>query len=196
MLPQQPLITPNSFYATPYSKPSPAQQSPVTVFFISGNPGLIAYYHTFLSVLSAKLSGVQKDGPSFQIYGRSLGGFGLGERSDSSAKCYDLEEQICFVQSELDKFINECARTDDDASPEKARRKVILVGHSVGSYIAMEILRRHRERTREEATDFDIVGGVMLFPTVVDIAKSPAGQKLTVCPASTPPWLSAEVYEY
>lgn len=177
---QQPLITPDSFHASSPSKPSLAQQTQVTIFFISGNPGLIAYYHTFLSVLSANLTGVRKDGLSFQIYGRSLGGFDLDEGSDSSAKCYDLEEQICFVQSDLSKFMSESAR--GDASSPNAKGKVVLVGHSVGTYIAMEILRRHRENNRPEAIDLDIIGGIMLFPTVVDIAKSPAGQKLTVCP--------------
>lgn len=70
------------------------------------------------------------------------------------------------------------------------RPRVILMGHSVGTYIAMEVLRRHRENqtttTAAAAGDsgFDIVGGIMLFPTVMDIANSPAGQKLTVCTSS------------
>lgn len=67
------------------------------------------------------------------------------------------------------------------------RPRVILMGHSVGTYIAMEVLRRHREnQTTTAAGDsgFDIVGGIMLFPTVMDIANSPAGQKLTVCTSS------------
>lgn len=68
--------------------------------------------------------------------------------------------------------------------------RVILIGHSVGSYIAMEVLRRHREQRKASAAlsdgnddfdiEFDIIGGIMLFPTVIDIAKSPSGVKLTV----------------
>jgi len=68
------------------------------------------------------------------------------------------------------------------------KQKVILIGHSVGAYIAMEILRRHREEEKmgdgeaeEEEGPFDIIGAVLLFPTVIDIAKSAAGKRLTVC---------------
>jgi pimeloyl-ACP methyl ester carboxylesterase len=174
MLPKHPLITPNSFHAPPPSKPSPTAQAPVTVLFICGNPGLIGYYHAFLSLLSAHLAGSHEDGPSFQVYGRSLGGF---ELSRSTAGCYDLEDQICFVMRDLDRLMRESQSATTNAP--NGRRKVVLVGHSVGTYIAMEVLRRHRE-TPASGTDFDIAGGVMLFPTVVDIAKSPAGRKLTV----------------
>ncbi|RMJ23634.1 hypothetical protein PHISP_05484 [Aspergillus sp. HF37] len=177
--PKGPLITPNSFHAPPPSKPSPSQQPPVTIFFICGNPGLIGYYHAFLSLLSANLAGSHEDGPPFQVYGRSLGGFELDELGGSAARCYyDLEDQICFVMRDLDRLMGESQ--SGNATAPNGRRKVVLVGHSVGSYIAMEVLRRHRETPGTGAgTDFDIAGGVMLFPTVVDIAESPSGRKLT-----------------
>lgn len=62
--------------------------------------------------------------------------------------------------------------------------------------MAMEIMRRRREKAglqRQIQTHdvngngdtnglgLDIIGGIMLFPTVVDIAKSPNGRILTVC---------------
>jgi pimeloyl-ACP methyl ester carboxylesterase len=143
---------------------------------------LIAYYHPFLSLLANYLKEDEKS--SFQIYGGSLGGFEIGE---DSPKDLDLEDQILFVQKKLANLMDGC---DDNASANadvnangdsnvKSRPKVILIGHSVGSYIAMEILRRHRENSGP--TSFDITGGAMLFPTVKDIAASPSGQKLTVC---------------
>ncbi|KAJ5865257.1 uncharacterized protein N7529_007173 [Penicillium soppii] len=167
-------ITPNTFCTT--TGPSPS----TTIFFISGNPGLIAYYHPFLSLLANYLKEDEKS--SFQIYGGSLGGFEIGE---DSPKDLDLEDQILFVQKKLANLMDGC---DDNASANadvnangdsnvKSRPKVILIGHSVGSYIAMEILRRHRENSGP--TSFDITGGAMLFPTVKDIAASPSGQKLT-----------------
>lgn len=155
----------------------------IAIFFVSGNPGLIGYYHPFLSLLSKYLD--QSDGeesanfPSFQIYGCSLGGFEIGEQQPSHPpkSDLDLEDQICFVQGKLAALMEEKAigkgRVDANS-----RQKVILIGHSVGAYIAMEILRRHREASPE--SDFDIIGGAMLFPTVKDIAASPSGQKLTV----------------
>lgn len=192
------LITPNSFLHTSTSTSNGNNNStpPTTIFFITGNPGLIAYYHTFLSLLSSKLASSASSDSSrdcdyrkFQVYGHSLAGFELPEsesgtgtqQQQSETGCYDLEEQICFVQRRLDEFIVE-------NNNGNGKQKVILIGHSLGAYIAMEVLRRHRERQKTksqtdevtEQAEFDIIGGVMLFPTVVDIAKSPSGEKLTV----------------
>jgi pimeloyl-ACP methyl ester carboxylesterase len=159
-------ITPNTFFTSTGSSPK------TTIFFISGNPGLIAYYHPFLSLLAKYL----KDGKSsFQIYGCSLGGFEIGEDSPK-APILDLEDQIRFVQAKLATLMQ--GGSDDSTNAPKSRRNVILIGHSIGSYIAMEVLRRHRESPSPNT--FDIIGGAMLFPTVKDIAASPSGQKLTV----------------
>lgn len=176
-----------------------------TVFFISGNPGLIGYYHPFLSLLgeylansgdqSSTTDGLKKTDSSIQIYGCSLGGFEVDSQNASSAtttgdvypdrraKLYDLEDQIVLVHDKLNTLMSQNASSANASSP---RRKVILIGHSVGAYIAMEVLRRHREINADlpsdngYTVDFDIIGGVMLFPTVKDIAHSPSGQKLTV----------------
>ncbi|CAG7926717.1 unnamed protein product [Penicillium olsonii] len=154
-------ITPNTFSTT--TGPAPK----TTIFFISGNPGLIGYYHPFLSLLAQY---VTKE-TSFRIYGSSLGGFEIGKESP---KDLDLEDQICFVQKNLNTLMAEKNNANSrDSHGNPSREKVILIGHSVGAYMAMEILNRHRDQP------FDIIGGVMLFPTVKDIAASPSGQKLT-----------------
>ncbi|KAJ5602988.1 hypothetical protein N7537_005944 [Penicillium hordei] len=168
-------ITPNTFLTTTGS----SSDQKTTIFFISGNPGLIGYYHPFLSLLAKHLDEPKDElptsPPSFQIYGCSLGGFEIDEPQSSpspnNAIDLDLEGQTCFVQGKLATLMG------DEANGKGTRKKVILIGHSVGAYIAMEILRRHREASPESA--FDIVGGAMLFPTVRDIAASPSGQKLT-----------------
>ncbi|CAI7667411.1 unnamed protein product [Penicillium viridicatum] len=168
-------ITPNTFLTT---TGSPSDQK-TTIFFISGNPGLIGYYYPFLSLLAKHLDEPKEEHltslPSFQIYGCSLRGFEINEPQPSQNKVIDLdlEGQICFVQGKLATLMGDEANGNGKAT----RQKVILIGHSVGAYIAMEILRRHREASPESA--FDIVGGAMLFPTVKDIAASPSGQKLT-----------------
>ena len=185
-------ISPDRFKQTilPARQDAGADHSPIVIYMISGNPGLISYYHTFLATLADRLSSLStKQGipNKFHIYGHSLNGFEVEEPSPSNGhdngsttQPCSLEEQICFVQRKLDSFIGGL-----EAGPRRA--KVILVGHSVGSYIAMEVLRRHRERSSgakdslsSGAVGFDIVGGAMLFPTVVDIALSPSGRKLTV----------------
>ncbi|KAI5306497.1 hypothetical protein KEM56_000618 [Ascosphaera pollenicola] len=138
------------------------------IFFITGNPGMIRYYHEFLSLLSDNLTSLGKDdaaesqsqghaGP-YVIYGTSLAGFG-GENVDmlngtaeerymrattaSKQKYYNLQEQIAFVEANLLSCVERWRTTQQE--PEK-KPKVIIVGHSVGGYISMEVLRRHRER--------------------------------------------------
>jgi pimeloyl-ACP methyl ester carboxylesterase len=193
-------ITSNTF-CTYTASPKDAM---TTVFFISGNPGLIGYYHPFLSLLGKYLANSQDQSStesSIQIYGCSLGGFEVdcentplpsktsgNDFRDRRSKLYDLEDQIVFVHDKLNDLMNQNASSSKDASGSPAKRKVILMGHSVGAYIAMEVLRRHREANPESESessngytvDFDIIGGIMLFPTVKDIAHSPSGQKLTV----------------
>ncbi|KAJ5360364.1 Protein of unknown function DUF2305 [Penicillium concentricum] len=179
-----PEITPNIFLTT---TGSPSDQK-TTIFFISGNPGLIGYYHPFLSLLSKYLDEPKDQHspslPSFQIYGCSLSGFEIDEHQPSPSQNngidLDLEDQICFVQGKLAALVGDEANGNGkykNTLNAGTRQKVILIGHSVGAYIAMEILRRHREESPESG--FDIVGGAMLFPTVKDIAASPSGQKLT-----------------
>ncbi|KAJ5381846.1 uncharacterized protein N7496_004274 [Penicillium cataractarum] len=198
----EPQITPNTF-CTYTGRPKDAT---TTVFFISGNPGLIGYYHPFLSLLGEYLANsgdrsstqhvLKKTDSSIQIYGCSLGGFEVQSQNasptmttgdaypDRRSTLYDLEDQIVFVHDKLNTLMSQNASSANDPSESSARRKVILIGHSVGAYIAMEVLRRHREVNPVQAdngytVDFDIIGGVMLFPTVKDIAHSPSGQKLT-----------------
>lgn len=125
---------------------------------------------------------------SFHIYGSSLGGFEVGAESSNEKKkkeqpeLYGLEQQIHLAESRLEAFVSancpQPASTTVTTGNVQNRPRVILMGHSVGAYIAMEILRRHREEFSH--APFDIVGGIMLFPTVVDIALSPEGKRLTV----------------
>lgn len=217
-------ITPNLFLSSTKSSSTSSSSKtdvPTTVFFISGNPGLISYYHDFLSLVSEKLAAEDAQenddlSSGFRIYGASLGGFDVGDKKEEDKKgkkgnndpstlipgrLYSLEEQIDFVEKKLHALMRDSASSEPEPmNPRRATRsttaaiqksnkqKVILIGHSVGAYIAMEILRRHREEEKmgdgeaaEEEGPFDIVGAVLLFPTVIDIAKSAAGKRLTVC---------------
>jgi pimeloyl-ACP methyl ester carboxylesterase len=148
---------------------------------------------------------VQKMSSSYQIFGCSLAGFGIDDHEQSPPRTasgyrynnsqneykrragpYDLEDQICFVQGKLADLVDDNIGKADQGLSTALRQKVILIGHSGGSYIAMEILRRHREAeskinsSQSIRLGFDIVGGIMLFPTVLDIGASPSGRKLTV----------------
>lgn len=138
------------------------------IFHIPGNPGLITYYDPFLSTLHALLSsGSAIPSVRFHIYGHSLAGFGTTEQHQELA---GLEAQIEYVDDLLYDQVDEVGR--------RARQtpKVILMGHSVGAYILLEMIQRHRKRIENDvAKDFDLIGGILLFPTITHIARSPSG---------------------
>ncbi|KAI9741830.1 MAG: hypothetical protein M1834_000216 [Cirrosporium novae-zelandiae] len=92
-----------------YLDPSTAKYH---IFFIPGNPGLISYYDTFLSLISAHLNSNEQQQKTtlshpFSVYGRSLGGFEVSDTSNNDIKedsssnsnmmVYSLQEQIDFM---------------------------------------------------------------------------------------------------
>ena len=134
-----------------------------------------------------------------------------------------LREQIEYVESVLDAYVHAQSQSQSQSQSasvsltENARRnrnrkgelKIILVGHSVGAYMGLEVLRRWREREREKrekkkdsagaAGDRDgdgiaeqkmggeemdmemkIVGFVGLWPTVTWIGRSKSGRQVGV----------------
>lgn len=155
---------------------------------------------------------------SYLITGRSLAGFEIEDDASylssylstinaavdtTTTAAYSLDEQVQHVERNLAKFVRKyqdkvmtgaaaaAAAAGQEDPIYNPRPKVILMGHSMGSYISMEILRRRREREvaaakaeagskNEEDIEMDIIGALMLFPTVVDIAKSPSGKRMTV----------------
>jgi hypothetical protein len=173
----------------PASSLTKAADRTYLVYHITGNPGLIEYYRTFLTHLYGSLTSrpsISSLEPSssrldFQVYGRSLNGFEVDSASSSSvssdhvnavkAPPYSLEEQIVQSQRALEEFVEKL--TSEGAKDVR----VILMGHSVGSYILLEIIRR--VRAKQEGVR--IIGGICLFPTVMDIAKSESGKIASVC---------------
>lgn len=193
-----------------------ANPPPRIIFFVTGNPGLIAYYHAFLSILSTTT-------PTSEcvLVGFSLGGFEIDdhhvrERRERATdldqglealqfpdgvrhegKIWGLEEQIDLTErrvrglakSVYDHYSNEGIHDSNGGSEELQKLEVILLGHSVGAYIVLELLRRHAEERKSkqvdddgglvESVDFDIKGGILLTPTVFDIARSQSGRVLT-----------------
>jgi len=163
------------------------------IFFIPGNPGLISYYDEFLRTLHLEtnklLSG---DGAvPISIYGKSLGGFEVVKRSliGKNPNQLGLQQQIDYVEASLTSYAachqGSCEKGseyhDNIESPNQilgSRPKIILVGHSVGAYIMLEVIRRLRVLSKDRETNYSIIAGICLFPTVIDIAKSPSGLRL------------------
>ena len=158
--------------------PSP---SPPThhIFFITGNPGCIAWYHDYLSTLSSHFS---THSLNINVYGASLCNFGTDDGSEELAgrekggRLLSLQEQIEFVERRLEDYV-----AVHEAGCGQKEQKVIVVGHSVGAYIGLEILRRWRERVRgKEDTRLQIVGFIGLWPALTGLAKSRNGKILAV----------------
>ncbi|CZT03665.1 uncharacterized protein RAG0_10364 [Rhynchosporium agropyri] len=140
------------------------------IYFITGNPGLIGYYETFLDSLCRLLNSSQGNKNIYHIYGRSLSGFvdsDLGIRKTP----YGLEEQINISLSNLK---SQCLPSERYSEPEQYYHSVILVGHSVGSYILLELIER-----LGKSSPINISAGILLFPTVTHIAQSSSGGKIS-----------------
>lgn len=177
----------NTIYLGPGSPSSPPapRKPPTLIFFITGNPGLIEFYRPFLNQLRNLLP--REDAPDsereFHLYGASLAGFQLGSEHErepgikvygSGNPPFGLGEQIDRVVLQL----TDAAKTFCD--DHETRAQVILVGHSVGAYILLEIITRWQRMQLDERTQtpLQITGGICLFPTVVDIAQSANGRMM------------------
>lgn len=140
------------------------------IYFITGNPGLIGYYNHFLSTLNKLLSeNFSKSSEIFHIHGQSLAGF-EDETSNPRQTPYSLSEQITYSLSSLTAQLI-------PSGPQKGQSytSIILIGHSVGSYILLEII----QQLKKSPFDTKIKAGILLFPTVTHIAASPSGVKIS-----------------
>lgn len=152
------------------------------IYYITGNPGLVEYYRTFFNhlygLLQAKYSSEDVD---FQIYGQSLAGFETNRpvnlrKEHGKDPPYDVNQQIEISEQALKNVVLA-------AKANGARDvRVILMGHSLGTYMCLEVIRRLREESkplRDEGVR--VTGAVLLFATVMHLAKSPSGLKSSVC---------------
>ncbi|TKA76582.1 hypothetical protein B0A55_04054 [Friedmanniomyces simplex] len=147
-------------------------KKPLLVFFITGNPGLIDYYHITLNCLFATLCAEDSD-TELHVCGTSLMGFDTTptDRPVGGPLPVGLARQIEYVTARLTAIAR---RISKDWAGEPV--PVVLVGHSIGSYIMLEIIAEWQAKPAESRPPMDLVGGICLFPTVVDIAKSPTGR--------------------
>ncbi|CAA0822526.1 alpha/beta-Hydrolases superfamily protein [Striga hermonthica] len=112
----------------------PSQDTKFHVLFIPGNPGVISFYTDFLESLYELLGGsASVTGKYTHIY-ITIGHISHSEKDWGSGRLFSLQEQIShkisFIEQEL----------GDVEVP------IVLVGHSIGSYISLEILRRCHEK--------------------------------------------------
>jgi hypothetical protein len=164
------------------SLPSPSA-SPYHIFFLPGNPGLVEYYAKFLSLLHSTLNQAPST-TQFNIAGCSYAGFeteplSTSEQNDEH-KLYDITEQVTHSLARLQEHINSTTTTTDN----KTKPKVILIGHSFGTFVIAELMKRlyTPSSTEEKEQNYEIIGNIHLFPPIPDLAKSPRGVKAAVLP--------------
>jgi hypothetical protein len=195
------------------SDPSRGTSKPLLVYFITGNPGLIAYYTEFIRTVQHNLSlkpipsstssSSSEQPKAFQdsdiiFHGTSLDGFELSRPTDPTVDLpLSLPQQITQVRRNIGRKVAELtrefsSRSSSSSSDGEIRgpMPVVLMGHSVGAYILMEVIaqwqaeqgQRHEgeKGKKEDEGDWRPVAGINLFPTVTEIAKSEKGRQLSV----------------
>ncbi|KAK8097066.1 hypothetical protein PG999_013010 [Apiospora kogelbergensis] len=149
----------------------------VLVFMISGNPGLIDYYKPFLSALRTLLdSSAASKGTRFHLCGQDLAGFNDNDHEPFSAANppRDVAYQVNYLFKTLSEY-----RIQDEGSPKRGKPfdEVILVGHSVGTYLILQLFHKLL-REPEAAPHLRLKAGILLFPTIEHIRHSPSGQRM------------------
>jgi len=142
------------------------------IYFITGNPGLISYYNTFFQTLHELLSSSMASSSNiFHIHGQSLAGFEDDPTKPFRATPYSLEDQISLSFSTLQDL-----RIPSGPKKSQSYTSIILIGHSVGAYILLELINTLR---KSSSSLLNIKAGILLFPTVTHIAQSPSGLKIS-----------------
>jgi len=168
---------------------------------------MIGYYHAFLSHLSALF---RERAKGVSILGISHAGFYCQDGDDvgnpaegrgvieekaelwgytdwkSQPQPWTLQQQS-KMKAELLGWIGEWYRRQSGGR----KLKVFLAAHSMGAWVSMEMVRSLRsidrlvDRIGEGEwgirSTVDVLGGTLLFPSIVDIAKSKNGRAVTVC---------------
>ncbi|KAI1110584.1 hypothetical protein F5Y14DRAFT_428535 [Nemania sp. NC0429] len=156
----------------------------VLIVFVPGNPGLIGYYVPFLSALRDLLdastsasASASPDPITFHIHGQNLAGFADEDHEPFTAqrKPYDLAHQV----QHLTKTVS-ALRIESGARQGQSYDRVVLIGHSVGAYIALETCHRLLRDSALAPPELRLASGILLFPTIERIAESPSGWKLNL----------------
>lgn len=135
-------------YATTHDK------SPVLFLLIGGNPCVPHFYSELAAYIYASA-----DGGIDVIVAGHLGHDGSNINGD---QLFDLPQQVQHHLAFLTKSMNE----DQDL-------RVVLCGHSVGAFMVLQLMGILRTIGAEQR----ILKALLLFPTIMDIASTPNGEK-------------------
>lgn len=162
-------------------------QNYVLIFFIPGNPGLVEYYRPFLINLKKNLDSQISQNESqlkdtqYLIYGASLAGFDVNpgsRQTPSTAQDFplSLDAQVDDVYTRLESTAKRLCIEHDI----KSDLPVVVIGHSIGAYMALQTVARWQESAKAGPTHTRASTGICLFPTIYELNLSPTGRKVGV----------------
>jgi pimeloyl-ACP methyl ester carboxylesterase len=145
------------------------------VYFVCGNPGLIGFYVDFLDALRNLLNTSQLH-TAYDIYGRNLLGFCDDEHEPfgPSNPPWDVDGQVAGMYKDV---ASRRVSIEDGTGNDKPYDFVILMGHSIGAYICVEIFHRHMQDP-SRAPHLNLRHGFLLFPTIASLALSQSGVRM------------------
>ncbi|PNY26874.1 Uncharacterized protein TCAP_03198 [Tolypocladium capitatum] len=150
------------------------------VYFVCGNPGLVGFYADFLDALRGMLSASEAR-TAYDVYGRNLLGFRDAEHEPfgpGRAGPWDLDAQVEAIYDDVAARAElRVSDSDSDSGSGSGYDFVVLAGHSVGAYIAVDIFHRHA-RQPDRAPRLVLRHGLLLFPTIASIDVSPSGRRM------------------
>ncbi|EIN14548.1 hypothetical protein PUNSTDRAFT_80998 [Punctularia strigosozonata HHB-11173 SS5] len=137
-------------------------QNLTVLLFIPGNPGLVGFYAPFLQEIwdAAKFSGKHL---AILAHGH-LGHTPFKFESDQQISIKHNISLAAQVASATEAF-------DAIRSHFGAKCEILLVGHSVGAWITMQVMKSRGE---------DVAGAFLLFPTITHIKDTPNGRSLSM----------------
>ncbi|KAI0312434.1 hypothetical protein OF83DRAFT_1067168, partial [Amylostereum chailletii] len=146
--------------------PRDEDSSPSTIaIFIPGTLGLTGFYASFLSALHTAASA---SSPSFALLAHThLGFHGSTDASDPS-RLPAAENVGVTAQVEALLAVHD-ALLPAGSGARGPRPRIVLIGHSIGAWLATQVLR---------ARPGTVDGAFLLFPTLSDMAGTPRGRTL------------------
>jgi pimeloyl-ACP methyl ester carboxylesterase len=147
---------------------------------LPGNPCIMTYYQPFLSSLFSLLNdALASRHQSAHVGGYTPPGFRLSPgHIDGVRLPASLQAQIGYAEQLISHAVKKHVVKKDGGGNAK-KSKVILLGHSAGTYMTLEILRRYKDGN-DALSHIDIVGAVLICPTVVHDGESKNGRVASV----------------
>ncbi|KAF9403733.1 hypothetical protein BGX21_011134 [Mortierella sp. AD011] len=135
----------------PLSKNLQNEPCHTVLFMIPGNPGLIDYYIPFLQTVHDTCQ------EKIDIFGACHLGHSGGSHITDPSRMYSLDEQVASKIAIVDRL----------REMYPAGTRFILAGHSMGSWLALQVLKARPSHGIERVFE--------LFPTIHRIADTPNG---------------------